>query len=510
MVHFGTAVLLNPIAVPPGLRCIEPSMDGGEFLGGYGQLAVAGLSLLMSILAAGHAVLYRRDPRAAFAWVAFIWIVPLAGAVLYFVFGVNRIRKRAAELRVNRQRHASPKPKHALRADDLGRSLVPDATHLNGLARLVGGVVDRPILPGNSVEPLEDGDEAYPAMLESIRQAEQTLTFGTYIFDRDAIGREFARELGEAVRRGVEVRVLIDAAGTRYSWPSILHSLRRERVPHARFLPAFALWRLMSINMRNHRKVMVADGRIGFTGGLNVRIGHCPKRKPRAPVRDFHYRVQGPVVAQLQEIFADDWLFTTGESLLGPSWFPELDPAGPILARAISDGPDEDLDKLRWAILGALTVARSSVLVQTPYFLPDAAIISALNLAALRGVQVDIVLPAHNNLPFVHWASRAHWWQVLEHGCRIWLTPPPFDHSKLMLVDDAWTLLGSANWDPRSLRLNFELNVEFYNIALAQRLRATLKERLAHAHEVTLAEVDGRSLPARLRDGVARLLTPYL
>jgi cardiolipin synthase A/B len=485
-------------------------MDGGELLNRYWHLGVAGLSLLMSILAAGHAVLYRRDPRAAFAWVAFVWLVPLVGSVLYFVFGVNRIRRRAAELRENRARYTSPTPMREPNADELWRCLEPDATHLAGLARLVRGVVARPLLPGNEVQPLENGDAAYPAMLDAIRQARQSLTFGTYIFDRDEIGLEFARELGAAVRRGVEVRVLIDAAGTRYSWPPILHTLRREQIPHARFLPAFALWRLMSINLRSHRKIMVADGRLGFTGGLNIRSGHCLQRAPRSPVRDLHFRVQGPVVAQLQETFADDWLFTTGESLQGPPWFPELEPAGPVLARAIPDGPDDDLDKLRWTILGALTAAKSSVWVQTPYFLPDAAIVSALNLAALRGVRVDIVLPARNNLPLVHWASRAHWWQVLEHGCHIWLTPPPFDHSKLMLVDEAWTLLGSANWDPRSLRLNFELNLECYDPALAGRLAATLYARLAQAHEVTLAEVDSRSLPARLRDGIARLFTPYL
>jgi cardiolipin synthase len=264
------------------------------------------------------------------------------------------------------------------------------------------------------------------------------------------------------------------------------------------------------MNMRNHRKVLVADGRFGFTGGLNIRMGHCLEGKSRAPVRDIHFRVEGPVVTQIQEIFADDWLFTTGEFLRGPAWFPELDRTGQVLARAISDGPDEDLDKLRWTLLGGLAVARSSVVIQTPYFLPDAAIISALNVAALRGVRVEIILPAQSNLPFVDWASRAHWWQVLEHGCQIWLTPRPFDHSKLMIVDEAWTLLGSANWDPRSLRLNFELNVECYDPALAERLAAVLKQRLAQARQVTLEDVDSRSLPMRLRDGVARLLTPYL
>jgi cardiolipin synthase A/B len=485
-------------------------IDGADLLGRYWHLSVAALSLLMSLLAAGHAVLYRRDHRAAFAWLVFVWIVPLAGAVLYFIFGINRIQRRAVELRGNHQRLQSATSSSTPGAEVPWKDPEPPSGNLGGLARLVGGVVNRPLLPGNHLEPLADGDAAYPAMLEAIRQARQTLTFGTYIFDRDEAGLEFARELGAAARRGVEVRVLIDAAGTRYSWPSILHTLRREGVTYARFLPSFALWRLMSINLRNHRKVMVIDGHLGFTGGLNIRIGHCLKRHPRAPIRDTHFRVLGPVVAQLQEVFADDWRFTTGEMLEGPAWFPAIPPAGDTLARAISDGPDEGVDPLRWTIMGALAVAKSSVLVQTPYFLPDAATISALNLAALRGVRVDIVLPARNNLPFVHWASRAHWWQVLEHGCRIWLLPPPFDHSKLLVVDESWSLIGSANWDPRSLRLNFELNVECYDTALAQGLTRPLRERIQHAHEVTLAEVDGRSLPARLRDGLARLFTPYL
>jgi cardiolipin synthase len=161
-------------------------------------------------------------------------------------------------------------------------------------------------------------------------------------------------------------------------------------------------------------------------------------------------------------------------------------------------------------LLGALATAHYSVKILTPYFLPDPAVVSALNLAAMRGVQVDILLPSKSNLPFVQWASRAMWWQVLSHGCRIWLTPPPFDHSKLMLVDGCWALLGSANWDPRSLRLNFECNLETYDAELAQRLEPLFESKRLAAHQVTLEEADKRSLPSRLRDGLARLLTPYL
>ena len=184
--------------------------------------------------------------------------------------------------------------------------------------------------------------------------------------------------------------------------------------------------------------------------------------------------------------------------------------SGDVIARAITDGPDADFEKARWTLLAALAEAQTSVQILTPYFLPDSALVTALNLAALRGVRVDIILPAKNNLPFVHWASRAMWWQVLERGCHIWLTPPPFDHSKLMIVDGHWVLFGSANWDARSLRLNFELNVECYGRDFAQEMEKVIAKKLHAAREVTLAEVDGRSLPVKLRDATARLFSPFL
>jgi cardiolipin synthase len=442
--------------------------------------------------------------------VGFIWLVPLVGAASYFVFGINRLRRQAILLRRDLERYRSHETQSECPPEELHRHLPGHTGHLNMLVRVVAGVVKRPLLPGNRIEPLINGDQAYPAMLEAIQQAHHTLAFCTYIFDRDEVGVAFARALGDAKRRGVEVRVLIDATGTRYSLPTILRTLRQERVRHARFLPAFALWHLTSVNLRTHRKILVADGRVGFTGGMNIRVGHCLLRKPRSPVQDIHFRVQGPVVTQMQEVFADDWLFTTGEPLRGEAWFPPPQTAGPVLARGVPDGPDEDFEKLRWTLLGALSIARHSVRIMTPYFLPDSAVVSAMNLAAMRGVQMDIVLPAKSNLPFVGWASQAMWWQVLEHGCRLWLTPPPFDHSKLMIVDDCWVLLGSANWDPRSLRLNFEYNLECYDLDLARQLGELFAAKQKSAHQVTLQEIDARPLPVRLRDGVARLLTPYL
>jgi cardiolipin synthase len=291
-----------------------------------------------------------------------------------------------------------------------------------------------------------------------------------------------------------------------------MHRLGKARLPAARFLPSslFAPWRATTINLRNHRKVMVVDGREAFTGGMNIRQGNLLREHPRSPVQDLHFRVTGPVVTRLQEAFANDWAFTTNEILTGDPWFPEVPAAGDVIARVIPDGPDSDFEKLRWTLLAALAEAQTSLQIVTPYFLPDLTLVAALNLAVMRGVRVDIILPAKSNLPPVHWASRSMWWQVLERGCHLWLTPPPFDHSKLVILDDHWVLLGSANWDARSLRLNFELNVEAYGRELALTMKQIIAQKLVGAHEVTLAEVDARSTPGKLRDAIARLFSPFL
>ncbi|MGC3999966.1 MAG: phospholipase D-like domain-containing protein [Anaeromyxobacter sp.] len=466
------------------------------------SILAAVLTLLVSLAASGHVVLHKRDVRAALGWVAFIWLAPVAGAVAYLVFGVNRIRRRAQALRLPEVRpRAEPLPVPAL---------APEAEHLRPLVALCDAVVRRPLVAGNAVTLLRGGAEAYPTMLEAIAAAQRSVTFCTYIFDAGVAGDRFVEALAAAQARGVQVRVLLDAVGVRYHWPPIHWVLRRRGVRAQLFLPRLSpLW-LPFVNLRNHRKVLVVDGRLGFTGGMNVRDDFLATEARPRPFADLHARVEGPVVGQLQAIFAEDWLFTTGETLDGPAFFPPLARAGPVLARAIADGPDEDFETIRWVLLGVLAAARRRVRIVTPYFIPDPALITALNVAALRGVEVDVVLPEKGNLPLVQWAQTAQLWQVLDRGCRVWLTAPPFDHTKAMTVDGAWALLGSANWDPRSLRLNFELDVEAYDPAAAATLDEVIDARLATARRVTLADVDRRPLPLRLRDGLARLFSPYL
>ena len=465
----------------------------------------ASFALLVSLLASAHVLLHKRDVRAATLWIGLIWLTPAVGPLLYFVLGVNRIRRRALKLGVQKTARIPI-------LEDLDEPSHEDAEHLLSLARVVGRVVAKPLTAANRVQPLVNGDEAFPAMLAAIESAGDSISLVSYIFDNDASGQQFASALGRAVKRGVAVRVLIDDAGTRYSWPPITHRLNVLGVRCAQFLPASLLtpWRVTTINLRNHRKILVVDGKTAFTGGMNIRHGNALGDHPKHPVQDLHFRVQGPVVSQLQEAFASDWAFTTGEILEGETWFPQLDGPGNIIARVITDGPDADFEKARWTLLAALAEAQTSVQILTPYFLPDPTLVTALNLAALRGVRMDILLPGKNNLPYVHWASRAMWWEVLKHGCHIWLTLPPFDHSKLMVVDGHWVLLGSANWDARSLRLNFELNVECYGRDLAREVAAVIQKKLDGAHEVTLAEVDARTIRGKLRDAAARLLSPFL
>jgi cardiolipin synthase A/B len=480
-------------------------MDWLDKLSRIWPYLVVGLDFLAALFASTHALLHKRDSRAATLWLGLIWFLPVVGPILYLALGFNRIRRRAISLGVH-------KPVSRPVPDNLGEPQHPGAEHLQMLARVVGRVVAQPLTSGNQIQPLLNGDEAFPAMLAAIESASTSISLATYIFDNDASGKQFVAALGRAVARGVAVRVLIDAAGARYSWPPIAHKLKQAQIPFATFLPSSLLapWRVATINLRNHRKILVVDGQIGFTGGINIRHGNVLADQPKHAVQDLHFRVAGPVVTYLQEAFANDWAFTTGETLAEGLWFPELRECGNVIARVIIDGPDADYDKLRWTLLAALAEAQTSVQILTPYFLPDTAVITALNLAALRGVRVDIILPAKNNLAVVHWASRALWWQVLERGCRIWLAPPPFDHSKLMIVDGHWVFLGSANWDARSLRLNFELNVECYGHGFADQMAKVIEQKIRGAHEVTLAEADARSYPAKVRDAVARLFSPYL
>ena len=230
----------------------------------------------------------------------------------------------------------------------------------------------------------------------------------TYIFDSGQVADQFIDALERAVRRGVIVRVLIDGVGHRYSRPPIARALRARDIPFGIFLPPLVAIPNAYFNLRNHRKLLVVDGAIGFCGGLNIRDGHLLALRTPVPTQDLHFRIRGPVVQQLMRTVAFDWEFTTQERLADGPWFPPLEPAGAVLARGIAHGPDEDFETLLMTMLGALSQATSSIRIITPYFLPDPPLIDALRVAALRGVKVEILLPERGNLRLVEWAATAH------------------------------------------------------------------------------------------------------
>jgi cardiolipin synthase A/B len=462
------------------------------------------------LMASAHVVLTKKDSRAAIGWVGVIWLTPILGSVLYLTFGVNRIQRKARLLRGGRLQTETALARKEFEEEVLQRVLGDDTLHLAPLARFVSRLTHLPLLDGNRVTPLTTGRQAFEEMLAAIDEAKQTIGLMTYIFDNDSAGQQFADALARAHERGVAVRVLIDDVGARYTFPSIKWLLRRRGIPFVMFLPTLIPGRLHYANLRSHRKILVVDGQLGFTGGMNIRRGHLCEPGDRHPINDLHFRVEGPVLEQLSETFSFDWEFASGERLDNTLWFPRLSPVGQSLCRGLAAGPDFDTDKIMLTILGAIGCARDSIDIVTPYFLPEQPLITALNVAAMRGVAVNILLPEKNNLKTVQWACTAQLWQMLIRGCRVWLTPPPFDHSKIMIVDGVWSLVGSSNWDPRSLRLNFEFNVECYDRELASQLGALVQAKRSAAREITLAEVDSRPLWRRLRDGVCRLALPYL
>jgi cardiolipin synthase len=464
--------------------------------------ATAGLMTVLPMLAALavtiHVLLRKREITTAAGWIAIAWLSPIVGCALYFLFGINRVTRRALRLRPPGRRRRN-------RASEHRAAPIPD--WLRPVHRAAWRIT------GHNAESVDatmigGGDESYPVMLDAIRRAEHSVALSSYIFRADPVGEQFIAALAEAHARGVAVRVLIDGIGGGYIGGVAHHHLRRRGVPAARFLHSWLPWRMPFLNLRSHKKLLICDGKEGFTGGLNIGTENLASTPPASAVRDTHFHLVGPVVAQMMENFAEDWWFTTGEILSGPDWFPAVDDTAEMVARVISSGPDQDIGKLELVILSALSAARHSVRIATPYFLPDESVSSALALAALRGVDVEIVVPRHGDHRLVDWAMRAHVRPLLASGCTVWAREGVFDHSKLMTIDDGWALIGSANWDLRSLRLNFELDVELYDPAIAKAIRARIER--GERHRLSDAELATGGVILRLRDAAARLLLPYL
>ena len=462
-----------------------------------GPLLLTALHLATAGTVTVHALMRKREVSSAIGWIGLAWLSPFFGPLLYFGFGINRVKRRARRLR------GADEAGHGR-----GQRAIVVAGPTGSLERAVGRITRAPTEPGTVAAVLECGDEAYPRMLAAIEAATTSVALSTFIFRTDALGESFIAALVRAHRRGVAVRVLIDGFGGGFLFSRAYHALRREGVPAARYLHSLLPWKMPLLDLRLHKKILLIDGRMVFLGGLNIGGENVLASRPQEPVRDVHFIVEGPVVRQVMDSFQEDWAFSTGETLEGPAWFASGHAVGTAPARVISSGPDQSVDQLMLVLLSAINGASSSLRIATPYFLPDEQIITALQLAALRGVEVDIVIPARNNHRLMGWAMQAHLRPLLKAGCRIWRSPAPFDHSKLATVDGVWCLIGSANWDARSLRLNFEITMELYAADLANRLAHLIDGK--RGEPLTLEQIDARWPIVKIRDAAARLLMPYL
>ena len=448
-----------------------------------------------------HVLRTKSDVRAALAWIAVAWLSPVFGAVLYFVFGINRVTRRALHLDM---------PDRQVGGGAGAQPVVDD--NICSLAAAGQHVTGSPLSAGNTITPYHGGDRAYPAMLDAIRDARHSVALASYIFRHDAVGRAFVAALVDAQQRGVAVRVLIDSIGSGYFYSGTLRALDAAGIPTARFLHTWVPWRMPFLNMRNHKKLLIVDGKVGFTGGMNIGDDHSRRlaRKRNEYVDAVQVRIEGPVVRQLLQTFAQDWSFTTDEELQGDAWWPDIAPAGPVFARGIHSGPDADIYKLETILGAALAQARSRVRIVTPYFLPDQRLQFAIVQAGLRGVQVDILIPEHCDYAFMDWAMRAHLRFFENVPAAVYFTPAPFNHAKLMTVDEQWCLVGSSNWDTRSFRLNFEFDVECYDRALTAEIDALIEEKIVHCRKVDRATLAAAPRWMQLRDAACRLLLPYL
>lgn len=470
------------------------------------------LSIIMGLTAAIHAIMSKEEVRTAIGWVGVIILSPILGAIIYAIFGINRIRRN----NIDNQRNHLNEIEHFHFSDYVTTKIFIEKKfdYFGKAMRHLGDNVSRcNQTSGNYIEILHDGDITYQAMLDAIKQAQYSILLESYIFDRDVVGEKFVIALADAVKRGLAVRVLIDAVGARYSIPSVVHLLKKHNVPVSVFNGNIIIGlRLPYANLRTHRKIMIVDGKIAFTGGMNIRVGFSHLLSGKKAFNDTHFRIEGPAVADLLHVSTEDWIFTTNERLHGPQWSiprPALQPHQGKIIRIVPSGPDKSIETTHKMLIGAFSLAQNHIRIKTPYFLPERELISALVTAARRGVNVDIVIPGENNLKQVDRAMRAQFNQLLP-DCNIWRAKGTFNHSKLMVIDDKWSYVGTSNLDARSLRLNFEVDLEIMDHAFAKKIAKTIDASMKNAKAVTLKDLLTRPFMARLFDRIIWLFSPYL
>jgi cardiolipin synthase A/B len=473
------------------------------------------LALALNIAVIGGVLLARRrDPSATLAWILFIVLAPFVGVLLYLVVGrtrmrrtVRRVGRAEAQLRDVQSRHDT----HRRLLECGGRSL--DA-RTEAQIQLGNALASTPASTGNIARVLNDAAATYDDMTEAIEQAQNHIHVEFYIIQPDAVGTALRDRLVRRAAAGIKVRVLCDAIGSSALPSGFWEPLRASGGKAARFAPLAKLIprlrRRDRVDFRNHRKIVVVDGRIGFTGGINVGREYLGLDPNVGRWRDTHLRIEGPAVLSLQQAFLQDWLMATGETLDDEGYFTASPCQGDCLVQVIDSGPDRIWRSMELYHAQAITLARDRVFITNPYFVPSQTIESALTLAALRGVDVRLLLPRKSDSMLVTLASRSYYAWLLQAGVRIFEYERGFVHAKTMVVDKWVATIGSANMDMRSFNLNFELNAFVFDARLCQDIANQFVVDLEVATEVTIEAERHVSLVRRLTRAIARLLSPML
>lgn len=376
--------------------------------------------------------------------------------------------------------------------------------------RAMGMLLGPDITEGNRATALMNGREIFPAMLEAIRGARKTVLFETFIYWSGAIGEEFAEALSERARAGVKVYVLLDWVGSIQVDRELLRRMKDAGVEAHMFHP-LRWYNLARMNNRTHRKLLIVDGRVGFTGGVGIAEPWMGNAEDADHWRDCHFRVEGPVVAQMQSVMLSNWSRTTGVILHGSDYFPELQPAGEQRAQMFHSSPSGGSESMQLMYLIAITAAVKSIDIASAYFVPDEMARLALVAALERGVRVRVITPGkHTDQPTVRHASRALWGELLEAGAEIHVYEPTMYHCKMVLVDGLLSSVGSTNFDPRSFHLNDEANLNVYDTAFTAQLTRVFEADLARCRRVTLEDWQRRPPLEKARERLTALLAPFL
>ncbi len=455
----------------------------------------------------------RRDPTKSLAWIAVIALVPVAGVVVYVLFGRNwRKRKMFSRkgildegyIEALSQRQFSRLSRPALTA-------TPEIDNNVETIRLMLKNSRALLAVHNRVEVLQNGKATFASLLDALKGAKKSIHLEYYIFDNDRIGRRVARILMKKAAEGVEVRLIYDGVGTLWTEGGIFRRLRHAGVQVECFMPVVFPWLTSRLNYRNHRKIAVIDGSVAYTGGINIADRYLVGLRKLGKWRDIHLRLEGEAVNLLQAVFITDWYFVRrGEILRAENYFTENTVSEICPVQIAASGPDSDWSAIMQAFFSAITRAKKKIYISTPYFTPDAAILTAMKVAALSGVDVRLLIPARSDSHIVYWATRSYVEELLEAGIKVYLYRRGFNHSKLVIIDGEFCSVGSANMDVRSFEDNFEVSALIYDRKIAAELEESFVHDLGHSRLVTLAEWETRSRWAAAREAMARLLSPLL